>query len=108
MKALACLLALAAASYAGPRTSASYTVATDIADAGGKRAASAAYTNDGSLGAVAGLSTVAAAAESAKTGYIGQLYDVTGVTLTAASLNVNEGATDQLAAWQALDDSSFL
>ena len=105
----ALLLALAAtAAQAGPRTSANYTVATDTADAGGKRATSANYTNDGSVGGIAGLSTVAAPAETAKSGYIGQLFDVTGLTLTAATLNVNETATDQLAAWQTLDDATFL
>ena len=39
--------------HAGPRTSANYTILTDTIDAGGKRAVSASYTNDGSLGAVA-------------------------------------------------------
>ncbi len=103
------VLALAASTaHAGPRTSASYNIATDTADGGGKRATSASYTNDGSAGGVAGISTVAAPAETAKSGYIGQLFAITGLTLTAASLNVNEGTTDQLAAWQALDDATFL
>ena len=99
---------IAATLHAGPRTSAIYTVATDTADAGGRHTTSANYTNDGSVGDVAGLSTVAAPAEAAKAGYIAQLYDVTGLTLTAAQLTVNEGTTDQLAAWQALDDATFL
>ena len=43
-----------------------------------------------------------------KSGYAAQLYDVTGLTLTAATLNVNETATDQLAGWQLLDDATFL
>ena len=102
------LLASAATGDAGPRTSTNYTVATDTTDAGGKRATSAAYTNDGSAGGIVGLSTVAAPAETVKHGYVGQLYDVTGLTLTAATLSVNEGATNQLAAWQALDDLSLL
>ena len=68
--------------HAGPRTSTSYTSATDTADLGGKRATSANYTNDGSAGTVAGLSTVASPSETAKHGYIGQLYDGTGLTLT--------------------------
>jgi hypothetical protein len=105
---LVLLLALAATAHADPRTSGSYTIAADTADAGGKRAISASYTNDGSAGGIVGISTVAAPAETAKHGYIGQLYDVTGLTLTAATLNVNETATVQLGAWQALDDSTFL
>ena len=105
------LLALATPLHAGPRTSANYSILTDTADAGGKRATSASYTNDGSVGGVGGvvgLSTVTSPAEVAKNGYIGQIYDVTGLTLNAASLNVNEGATVQLAAWQLLDDTSLL
>ena len=93
---------------AGPRTSANYSITTEIADAGGRRATSANYTHDGGLGGVAGISSVVAPAEAAKQGYIGQLYEITGLALNAASLNVNEGTTDQLAAWQALDDATFL
>ncbi|MEO8350686.1 MAG: hypothetical protein ABI680_03085, partial [Chthoniobacteraceae bacterium] len=106
---LACALGASGASlHAGPRTSANYSVATEITDGGGARATSASYATDGSVGLIAGVSTVAAPVEMAKAGYIGQLYDVTGLTLTAVLLNVNEGATDQLGAWQALDDSTFL
>jgi len=92
-----CALLIVASAHAGPRTSANYSIAADTADAGGKRATSASYTNDGSVGLVAGIVTVAAPAETAKGGYISQLYDVTGLTLTAATLNVNEGTIDQLA-----------
>ncbi len=88
-----------------PRTSANYSIATDTTDGGGRRTN---YTNDGSVGMVTGLSTVASPAESAKHGYIGQLYDVTGLTLTAATPTVNETTTDQLTAWQTLDDLSLL
>ena len=73
-------------------------------------ATSAAYTNDGSAGAVGGLSTVATPVEFDKSGYVGQLYDVTSLSATASSnpATVNGGATLQLAAWQVLDDSSLL
>jgi hypothetical protein len=93
---------------AGPRTSASYTIVTDTADAGGRRATSASYTNDGSVGLVAGLSTVAAPAETVKHGYIGQLYDVTGLVLSATPTTVNEGGTLPLSAAQLLDDATTL
>ncbi len=99
---------LTVAAHAGPRTSTNYAVATDTADAGGKRTTSASYTNDGSVGGVAGLSTVAAPAETLKAGYAAQLYDATGLTLSASPLTVNETATLQLAAWLALDDATFL
>ena len=107
LRALLFLLS-AAAAHAGPRSSASYNILTDGIDDGGKRTTSAAYTNDASAGGIAGLSTVAAPAETVKSGYIGQLYDVTGLTLTAAPLTINEGGTLQLAAWQLLDDATFL
>ncbi len=97
-----------ALSFAGPRTSTNYTIATDTADAGGKRTTSANYTNDGSAGGVAGISTVAAPAETAKHGYLGQLYDVTGLVLNATPTTVNEGGTLQLSAGQLLDDATTL
>ena len=102
------VFACAASVQAGPRTSANYSIATESADRGGRRATSANYTNDGSAGGVAGISTVVAPVETAKHGYLGQLYDVTGLVLNSAQPNVNESATLQLAAWQLLDDASFL
>jgi hypothetical protein len=105
---LVLLLALAPTLHAGPRSSANYNVPADITDAGGKRTTSASYTNDASVGGVTGIASVAAPAETAKAGYLGQLDEVTGLTLTATSPTVNEGATDQLAAWQSLDDATFL
>ena len=104
------LLALSVASvHAGSRTSASYSILTDTNDSGGKRASSAAYTNDSSAGGITGISTVAAPVETAKSGYIGQLYETaTGLLLNAAPLTVNEGGTLQLAAFQLLDDATFL
>ena len=101
-------LALAAAAHAGPRTSANYSIATDMADSGGNRATSAAYTNDASLGGIAGTSTVASPIETAKAGYIAQLFDITGFAINAASPSVNEEASVQLGGFQMLDDGTFL
>ena len=101
-------LLLELAARAGTRTSANYSITTEIADTGGRRTTSAAYANDGSLGGIAGIATVAAPVETAKSGYIGQLYEATGLVLNAAPLTVNEGGTLQLAAFQLLDDSTFL
>lgn len=98
------LSALVAPLRAGPRTSANYTIATDVADAGGKRASSANYTNDGSAGRAVGISTVASPAETAKAGYIGQLTEVTALQLAATPATVNETATRQLSGAQLLDD----
>lgn len=102
-----CVTACAASAQGAPRSSASYAIVTDSADAGGKRATSASYTNDGSVGGIAGISTVTAPAETAKNGYIGQLYEVTGLSLTASpATTVNEAATVQLGASQVLDDAT--
>ena len=54
------LALLTATAHAGPRGSTSYSIPTDSTDAGGQRTTSAAYTNDGSLGGITGISTVAA------------------------------------------------
>ena len=93
---------------AGQRTSANYTITADTADAGGLRAASVNYTNAGSASLLAGISTLAAPAGMAKTGYIGQLYDVSGLIVNSATPSVDEAGTLQLAAWQLLDDATFL
>lgn len=102
------LLFFAATAQAGTRTSTNYIVSSDTTDGGGKRATSTNYTNDGSAGGIVGISTVATPAETVKGGYVAQLYDVSGLTLTAVTLDVNEIGTNQLAAWQALDDLSLL
>lgn len=96
------------AAFAGTRDSASYSVPADSTEPGGGRATSVSYTVDTSIGGIAGISTVAAAPESLKAGFAGQLYDVTGLAVTSAAPSVNENASLQLAAWQVLDDSSFL
>lgn len=100
--------ALAAPLLAGPRTSANYAVTTETPDAGGRRATSGSYTNDGSVGGITGIIPATAGTATAKSGYVGQLYDMTGLSLNAPSLNVNETATLQLAAWHFLDDASLL
>lgn len=99
---------LGSAAHADPRSSASYVIPTDTADAGGQRTSSANYTNDGSAGSGGGLATVAVPAQTVKSGYIGQLYDVTSLQLTAAPLTVNEGSTRQLSATPVLDDATTL
>lgn len=99
---------VAAAVHAGPRTSSNYTISSDTADAGGNRATSASYTNDGSAGLVAGISTLALPAGTAKGGYIGQLFDVVGFTVNASPLTVDEGETRQVSGAELLDDATLL
>ena len=102
------LVACAVTAQAAPRTSANYSIAAEAADAGGRRAISTNYTNVGSATAVAGVSAVVAPIQTAKHGYIGQLYEITGLIVNSAAPDVNEDATLQLAAWQMLDDATFL
>ena len=106
---LVSILSLVAVStHAGPRNSANYQILTDVADGGGGRATSANYTNDGSSGGVAGISTVAAPDVTAKVGFMGQLYEATGLTLSPGLLTINETASGQLNAWLTLDDETLL
>jgi hypothetical protein len=104
--AIAALIVLPA--QAGPRSSASYSISAETADGGGRKTSSASYSNDGSIGGIAGIGTVVSPAEIAKHGYIGQLYDVTGVLVSASPTTVNEASTRQLNASAALDDSTVL
>ena len=103
------LLPLAASiALAGERTSANYTIRTDTLDFAGSRVASVNYTNVGSASLLAGVSAVAAPVEIAKSGYIAQLSDVSGLVLNSSAPSVDETATLQFAAWQLLDDATLL
>lgn len=99
----------ASALHAGERSSANYEIVTESIDAGGARSSSSNYTADGSLGAVSGVSTAASPDESVKHGYIGQLYEVTGLQLAATPTAVDEGGgTRQVTAEAALNDGTRL
>lgn len=102
------LAALPGSAIAAPRSSANYSITADTIDAAGARAISANYSNAGSASLIAGVSSGAAPAQIAKHGYIAQLYDVSGLLLNSAAPDVNETVTLQLAAWQLLDDATFL
>ncbi len=105
----ASLLGLAFSSArAQVRTSANYAITAEVADSGGALVTSASYSNVGSSGGVTGISTVASPAEVAKQGYIGQLFEVVGFSVSAAQNFVNEGATLQLIGGQLLDDATTL
>jgi len=102
---LVILSLLATAVQAGPRSSPSYSIVTDsMTD--GKRTASLGCTNDASIGGIGGLSTVASPQEMAKSGYVGQIYDVISLQINATPQTVNEGGIRQLGASQFLDDST--
>ena len=99
-------LMLSLTAQGASRSSANYSIATETLDSGGRRTASAHYSNDASVGGFGGLST--APAEVLKHGYVGQLYDPSALLLAGAPTNVNEGATAQLSASALLDDATFL
>ena len=93
---------------AGSRSSARYAVPADVSDAAGQRASSASYTQDGSVGGIGGISSVSSPAETSKGGYIGQLYEITGLMLAASPTNVYSGSNSQLSAVAQVDDASKL
>ncbi len=99
--------ALAVSVRADLRNSANYSVPTEAIDIAGNHATSANYSNDASAGSITGIST-ASPPETLKQGYVAQLYEITGLTLSAQSNPINEGATDQLSAAQTLDDTTLL
>lgn len=104
----ALLLLLCTTNLAGPRSSANYIITSETADAGGRRAVSATYTQDGSVGTIAGITAAVSPSETAKIGYIGQLYEIAGFVVSASPATVNEGERRQLDAWHLLDDASYL
>lgn len=67
------LLASVASAHAASRSSANYTVAADIVDQGGRRATSAAYSNDGSAGSAGGASSAPSGPITLTSGYPAQL-----------------------------------
>lgn len=108
MLTITCLLLSVPLATAALRSSGDYSIQAEALDSGGARVSSAAYTHDGSLGGVTGVSSVSAPEETAKAGYVAQLYEVTGISISAAAKSVNEGATLQVGATQVLDDSTLL
>jgi hypothetical protein len=100
------ILAMATPAVAVVQSSANYTVLSATTDGGGLRASSANYSNVGSVSEFGGLVTASAPQETDRTGYAGQLYEVTAFTLTATSTNLNEAASMPLNAVQFLDDGT--
>ncbi len=98
----------AGAVFAQTRTSADYSITAETTDIGGGAAASAGYATTGSIGTIAGLSSVASPAETTKAGYIAQLYNLTALQITAVTGTVNVQQTVQLAADGLLDDGTIL
>jgi hypothetical protein len=105
------LVTLLAASslHAATRTSADYSITAESYDAAGAVLSSANYSVKGaSVGTIAALTSVTSPAITNKSGYVGQLYDVQGLSVAATPTNVNETLTAQLSAAPLLDDATTL
>lgn len=95
---------------AGPRASGNYSIPAESVGVAGGRAQSAGYAINGSavgeFGAGA-VSVVSSAAYSMKTGFVGELYEITGLSVTSPPSNaLNEGSNRQLVAAPQADDGS--
>ena len=103
-----CVAAFACAASAAPRSSADYSIAMESIDQGGATLASADYSMNASVNDSGSIASEATTGYLAKGGYIGQLFNVTGVIPSAPASTVNEGLTLQLGAAQLLDDTTLL
>lgn len=79
---------------------------TGTLDSGGGLTSSTSYSNVGSLGDIAGVSTVESPAQTLKSGYMGQLYEVTEIQVDASPLVISEGESSQLSTEAFLDDGT--
>lgn len=88
------------------RSGGPYQLHVDHVGSSGGRAAGSVYTQDSTLGAIGGTSD--GMGTLSKAGYIGQLYEVVSLEITAAPATVDERSTRQLASTAVLDDSTLL
>lgn len=75
-------------------------------DCGGQRSDSTHYRQDDSIGGIVGVTSVGVPSEVARHGYIGQLTEVTNLTIKASSLSVSELGSVQLGGLALLDDGT--
>jgi len=92
---------------AGERSSANYTITTDTTDIGGHETTSANYSSIGSAGLISGI-TNGENETVVKSGYIAQLYSITGLVLDPDLFEINEGSSNSILAYASLDDATFL
>ncbi|MEI7880626.1 MAG: hypothetical protein WCI95_07095 [bacterium] len=86
---------------------ASVNLASTI-DCGGQRSSSAHYQQDDSIGGIVGVASVGVPNEVARHGYVGQLLEVTNLTITASALSVPETGSVQLGGFALLDDGTAM
>jgi hypothetical protein len=87
---------------------ATYSQQAITVDAGGGHGASASYSQQSCIGGISGITEVAAEGALAKAGYLGQIYDVSGIALTSTPASLAESSSAQLGALEALDDGTYL
>ena len=83
-----------------------YSIVSGTLDAAGGLSSSAVYSTASSFGAVGGAPASNAASITARSGFIGQLYEVTAINLSAAPGGLSEGGTNQLFGIAFLDDGT--
>ncbi len=84
------------------------TTALSTLDGGGRRTTSPNYTMSGSISGISGISTAVSPSVTVRQGYIGQLYNVTSLVVTAIPATVSEDSNSQLIATATIDDGTVL
>jgi len=96
------------AALGGQRSSTDYSINLDAIDMGGTTVTSADYSINESVNDSGATAGAPISGYLTKSSYIGQLFDIVGVTPTSTGSTVNEGLTLQLGAAQICDDATFL
>ena len=92
---------------AATRTSADYSVTSEIVDAGGAQISSASYSAVAEAGSV-GQVVTGGGPTVVKGGFVGQLYNLNGLALSMAGSSIDERGAAQISLIRLLDDGTFL
>jgi hypothetical protein len=105
--AMVWLLALSLETAGGnSRTSANYKVENDVLTGAGSHSVSVSYAADDAVGEVSGITHTGDLETMVKHGFIGQLYEVSGLTILPSLLSMNENSSRQLEGRPLMNDSS--
>ena len=94
--------------HADQRASALYAIQTEAFSGGSRRSQSTTYGNLGTLAPFVGTAQASTPETAVRHGFMGQLYEVSALQLTAASPIVAEGQIRQIKSFLLLDDLSLL
>jgi hypothetical protein len=106
MRALFILLITTLPLAAQTRGSAHYSISAETVNSAGTAASSGHFQAQSQAGTISAVSS--SEAGLSKAGFLGQIYDVTGLTLTAVQATVAENGTRQLLPLLTLDDATLL